>query len=78
MNGISSKVGIGAAAGALTSVLVWIVSLLGLDIPGETAAAITVLITAIVGYLVPETRGVPIESATITQVVTEEPVTPSL
>lgn len=71
MNGISSKVGFSAAAGAATAVLVWIAGLLGLDIPSEISAAITTLIIATVGYLVPETRGVPVANATVTQVVTE-------
>ncbi len=73
MNGISSKVGIGAAAGALTAVLVWVVSLFGLLIPAEVAAAITVLITAIVGYAVPETATTNTEDATIKSVVSTDP-----
>jgi hypothetical protein len=55
MNGISSKVGVGAAAGAVTIVLVWIANMLGLDVPAEVASAVTVLITAVVGWLTPET-----------------------
>lgn len=73
MNGISSKVGIGAAAGAATAVLVWVVSLFGLIIPGEVGAAITVLITAIVGYIVPETATTNTEDATIKSVVSTDP-----
>lgn len=71
MNGISSKVGLGAAAGAVTIVLVWIVGLLGLVVPPEVSSAVTVLITAVVGYLVPETRSIPIEDAQINRVVTD-------
>lgn len=58
MNGISSKVGLGAAAGAVTIVLVWIAGMLGVDVPGEVASAITVLITGVVGWWVPETATV--------------------
>jgi hypothetical protein len=73
MNGISSKVGIGAAAGALTAVLVWAVSLFGLVIPAEVAAAITVLITAVVGFFVPETATVNTDDAVIKPVVSVDP-----
>lgn len=73
MNGISSKVGFGAVAGALTSVLVWIVGLLGLDVPGEIAGAITVIITAVVGYFVPETATVNVENASVKEVVSVDP-----
>lgn len=69
MNGISTKVGFGAAAGAVTVVLVWVASLFGLIIPAEVSAAITVLITAVVGFLVPERASLNLEDARIQQVV---------
>ena len=73
MNGISSKVGIGAAAGALTIVIVWVIGLLGLVVPGEVASAFTVLITAVVGWAVPETATTNTEDATIKSVVSTDP-----
>jgi hypothetical protein len=73
MNGISSKVGLGAAAGAVTIVLVWIASMFGLVVPGEVASAITVLITAIVGFAVPETATTNVEDTTTKEVVSTNP-----
>lgn len=75
MNGISSKVGLGGAAGAVTILLVWIVSLIGLEVPPEVASAFTVLITVAVGYLVPETRSIPVEDAQVTSVISENTTT---
>lgn len=45
------KVVAATTAGAATILLVWIVGLLGLGVPPEVAAAVTVLITAGAGYL---------------------------
>lgn len=46
----------GGAAGAITVLLVWVASLLGLDVPEPVAAAVTLLIslggTAFGGWLV--------------------------
>ncbi len=54
----TTKVTVGALAGAVTIILVWAVSLAGLDIPAAVASAITVLITFAASYLVTETRPV--------------------
>ena len=48
------KVGASALAGALTAILVGIAGQLGLVISGELAAAITTVLTFVVGYFVPE------------------------
>lgn len=48
---MNPKVAAGGAAGAVTIVLVWIAGELGLEIPGEVAAAITVLISTAAGWL---------------------------
>lgn len=45
------KVIAATSAGAATAVLVWIVGLLGLDVPPEVASAVTVLLAAGAGYL---------------------------
>lgn len=71
MNGVSSKVAAGGAAGALSIVLVWIASLFGLVIPDFVAQALTVLISVVVGWVVPETRSIPLEQVEIKQVVAE-------
>lgn len=47
------KVGAGALSGALTTLVLWLVGLTGVDIPATVAAAITLLITAGVAYAVP-------------------------
>ncbi len=54
----TTKVTVGALAGAVTIILVWAVSLAGLDIPAGVASAITVLVTFAASYLVTETRPV--------------------
>lgn len=45
------KVVAGTAAGALTVILVWVAGLLGLDVPAEVAAAVTVLLSTGAAYL---------------------------
>ncbi len=42
---MEKKVFAGGAAGAVTVVLVWGAGMFGLDIPGEVASAVTVLIS---------------------------------
>lgn len=44
----------GAVAGAATTVLVWVSSVVGLEVPAYVAAAVTVLITAAAAYFWPE------------------------
>jgi hypothetical protein len=48
---IDPKVQAGAAAGAASVVLVWVLGLLGVDTPPEVASAITVLLSVAAGYL---------------------------
>jgi len=43
----------GAVAGAIVLVLVWAAGVLGLEIPGDVAAALTTIVTAGVAYLTP-------------------------
>lgn len=72
MNGISTKIGVGALAGALVSILVWVVSLFGLDIPAEQATALVVIVTAVAGYITPEKAAIKAEDAVIEQVITTD------
>lgn len=72
MNGISSKVGLGAAAGAVTIIVVWVVGLFGLVVPPEVSSAFTVLVVAATGYIVPETRSIPLDDAVINRVVSDK------
>lgn len=76
MNGISTKIGVGALAGALVSLLVWVVSLFGLDIPGEQASALVVIISAVAGYITPEKASINLAEAKIEQVVTTDTSVP--
>lgn len=45
------KVAAAGTAGAVTVLLVWIVGLLGLDVPEEVAAAVTAILATAAGYL---------------------------
>jgi putative flippase GtrA len=50
----TQKVLAGAFAGAITTILVWVLkNFAHTDIPGEIAAAITTVLTFVVSYLVP-------------------------
>jgi hypothetical protein len=48
---ISPKVGAAAAAGSVTVILVWGLSLAGVTLPPEVASAITTVLAAAAGYL---------------------------
>jgi hypothetical protein len=49
----SRKVAAGGLAGALTTIVVFIATQLGLDVPAEVAAAVTTLFATGLAYLVP-------------------------
>jgi len=49
----SRKIQAASLAAFTTTILVWIVGQFGVDLPAEVAAAITGLLTALVGYVVP-------------------------
>lgn len=51
---ISPKVTAATIAAALVTILVWVASLLGVDVPAEAQGAVTVLLVAVIGYLVPD------------------------
>ncbi len=51
---LNPKVAAGAAAGAVTVVLVWCLSLLGVEVPVEVASAITVIISLAAAYVRPQ------------------------
>ncbi len=54
MKSIERKVGAGGLAGALSVILVWIISEVGADIPGEVASAITTVLTFVTAWVVPD------------------------
>jgi hypothetical protein len=50
------KVTAATLAGAIVTILVWVLSLAGIDIPGEVAAAITTVLVAASAYLTPHSH----------------------
>jgi len=48
------KVTGGVLAGALSVILVWVLSLMGVEVPGAVGAAIATVIGFVVAWLVPE------------------------
>jgi len=50
----NTKVAAGGLAGGLSMLIIWGVGAAGVDVPAEVAAAITTLVTFVVGYFVPE------------------------
>jgi hypothetical protein len=55
MTSTSSKVTLGAATGALVTIIVWILTANHIAVPAEAATAGTVLLTFIAGWFIPET-----------------------
>jgi len=51
---VSPKVTVPALAAAILTLGVWLLSLAGVDIPAEAQGAATVIIIAVLGYLVPD------------------------
>lgn len=47
------KVTTATLAGAIVTILIWILGLAGVHMPAEVAAAITTILTALAGYLTP-------------------------
>jgi hypothetical protein len=50
------KVTAAALAGAIATILVWILHVAGVDIPPEVSAALTTVLAAVAGYLAPHTH----------------------
>lgn len=50
------KVTAATLAGAVVTILVWVLKLSGVDIPAEVATAITTILVAVAGYLAPHTH----------------------
>jgi hypothetical protein len=48
------KIGAATIAGATVVIAVWVASQLGVDVPADVATAAAVLITAGVGYFIPD------------------------
>jgi hypothetical protein len=54
MRAINPKLLGGGVAAAVTTVVVWVLRLNGLTTPPEVATALTVLIGAVAGYMIPD------------------------
>jgi hypothetical protein len=50
------KVTAATLAGAIATILVWVLHLFGVDMPAEVAAAITTVLAAVAGYMAPHTH----------------------
>jgi hypothetical protein len=50
------KVTAATLAGAIATIIVWVLHLLGVDMPAEVAAAITTVLAAVAGYMAPHTH----------------------
>ncbi|GLY90673.1 hypothetical protein [Actinoallomurus iriomotensis] len=50
------KVTAATLAGAIVTILVWVLRLAGVDIPAEVAAAITTVLVAVSAYLAPHSH----------------------
>jgi hypothetical protein len=50
------KVTAATLAGAIATILVWVLHLTGVDIPPEVAAAMATVLAAVAGYLAPHTH----------------------
>jgi hypothetical protein len=50
------KVTAAALAGAIVTILAWILHMAGVDVPAEVSAAITTVLAAVAGYLAPHTH----------------------
>ena len=50
------KVTAATLAGAIVTIVIWILRLAHVDVPPEVAAAITTILAAVAGYLAPHTH----------------------
>lgn len=51
---LNPKIASAGIAGAITVVLLWILSMIGVEVPVEVASAVTVIIAFAAGYLRPQ------------------------
>lgn len=56
MSNVSPKVSLSVLAAAIVTVLVWVASYVGVDIPEVVQGAIITIIVGVVGYLVTDPR----------------------
>ncbi len=64
---LTPKVATGALAGAVSVIVVWIISKFGLEVPPEMASAFTTVISAVSMYFAPRSDPTPDQIAKILQ-----------
>jgi hypothetical protein len=57
---ISPKVIASTLGAAVASIVVWVLTLAGLDVPGEVGGAIATICAAVLGYVVPDRQQAPV------------------
>ncbi len=55
-NNLTPKVAVGALAGAISVILVWIITKCGIEVPPEIASAFTTVISALASYFTPRSE----------------------
>ncbi len=56
---LTTKVASGALAGAVSVILVWIITKCGIEVPAEIASAFTTIVSAIAGFFAPRSDPTP-------------------
>lgn len=56
---LTTKVASGALAGAVSVILVWIITKCGIEVPAEIASAFTTIVSAIAGFFAPRSEPTP-------------------
>ncbi len=67
MTSLTPKVATGALAGAVSVIVVWIISKFGMDVPPEIASAFTTVISAGSSYFAPRSDPTPDQVVSILQ-----------
>ncbi len=53
---LTTKVASGALAGAVSVILVWIITKCGIEVPAEIASAFTTIVSAVAGFFAPRSE----------------------
>jgi hypothetical protein len=56
MRNVSTKVQASVLGAAAATIALWLISLSGVEVPIEVAGAVTTIIVAVLGYMVPDPR----------------------
>ncbi len=64
---LTTKVATGALAGAVSVIVVWLITKFGVEVPPEIASAFTTVISALAGYFAPRSDPTPEDVTKILQ-----------